>query len=230
MLSFILSVIGVLSVVLAGLNLRSLGNGVIFSVSVMGRHADMRKMGVNALIYWIGTSLVVAPAIFLCWSASSALLELSGVSLRLAAYGVSTLFMVWGLFNLYVYKVGPRRDSEGRLRRRIVNLSRSAGRIRTDFLFGIFSGVSIVLSELGIFIGGIWLIQVSGGFGFAELSIVILAATSAIWAIFASLLYGANLSVVERFRKKHGPKVSFVCGVFGVFGSWLILAKSMGLI
>lgn len=221
---------GVLAILIAGVNLRSLGNSLMFSVSVMGKHADMRKMAVNALVFWLGTLLVVGPAMIACWQVSSLLLGLGGVGLRLAAYGVSTLLIIWGLFNLYVYKVGPRRDSEGRLRNKIINLSRSTGTITQDFVFGVFNGVSIIASEFGIFVGGIWLIQISGGFGFAELGIVILAATSAIWVIYLSLIYGANLSVAERFRKAHGAKVSFVVGILGVFGSWLVLAKSMGLI
>lgn len=221
---------GIAAIVAAGLNLRSLGNSLMFSVSVMGKHADMRKMAVNSLIFWLGTLLVVGPTLLIGWEVSSYLLGLGGVGLRLAAYGVSTLLMVWGLFNLYVYKVGPRRDSEGRLRRKIINLSRSTGTIFQDFVFGVFNGVSVMVSEFGIFIGGIWLIQISGGFGFAELGVVVLAATSAIWAIYLSLIYGANLSVAERFRKAHGAKISFVVGILGVFGSWLVLAKSMGLI
>lgn len=221
---------GITAIVLAGLNLRSLGNSLIFSVSVMGKHADMRRMGLNALVFWLGTTFVVGPALILCWQASSLLLGLGGVELRLAAYSISTLLLVWGLFNLYVYKVGPRRDSEGRLRRKIINLSRSTGTITRDFVFGIFNGFSVLASEFGIFVGGIWLVQIAGGFGFAELAVVILAATSAIWAIYLSLIYGANLSVAERFRKSHGAKVSYVVGFLGVFGSWLVLAKSMGLI
>lgn len=221
---------GVVIVLAASVNLRSLGNSLMFSVSVMGRHADMRKMAINCLVFWLGTLLVVAPAIGVCWQTSSWLLGLGGVGLRLAAYGVSTLLIVWGLFNLYVYKVGPRRDSEGRLRGKIINLSRSTGTIKKDFVFGIYNGLSVIAAEFGIFVGGIWLIQISGGFGFAELGIVTLAATSAIWAIYLSLIYGANLSVAERFRKAHGAKVSFVVGLLGVLGSWLVLAKSMGLI
>lgn len=230
MVNTFLLAFGVLAIVLAGLNLRSLGNSLIFSVSVMGKHADMRRMGLNSLIFWLGTTLIVGPALVLCWEVSSALLGLGGVGYRLAAYSVSTLLIVWGLFNLYVYKVGPRRDSEGRLRRKIINLSRSTGTVTRDFIFGIFNGFSVIASEFGIFVGGIWLIQTAGGFGFAELGVVILAATSAIWAIYLSLIYGANLSVAERFRKAHGAKVSFVIGFLGVFGSWLVLAKSMGLI
>ncbi|HRV76190.1 MAG: hypothetical protein H6799_00995 [Candidatus Nomurabacteria bacterium] len=230
MTDLFLLVLGVLAVVLAGVNLRSLGNSLIFSVSVLGKHADMRRMGINSLVFWLGTTLIVGPALVLCWQVSSALVSLGGLSYRLSAYSVSTLLIVWGLFNLYVYKVGPRRDSEGRLRSKIINLSRNTGTITQDFIFGMFNGFSVIASELGIFIGGIWLIQTAGGFGFAELGVVILAATSAIWAIYMSLLYGANLSVAERFRKAHGAKVSFVIGFLGVFGSWLVLAKSMGLI
>lgn len=221
---------GIAAIVLAGLNLRSLGNSLIFSVSVMGKHADMRRMGLNSLVFWLGTTLIVGPALILCWGISSLLLGLGGLELRLAAYGISTLLLVWGLFNLYVYKVGPRRDSEGRLRRKIINLSRSTGTVTRDFMFGVFNGFSVLASEFGIFVGGIWLIQIAGSFGFAELGVIILAATSAIWAIYLSLVYGANLSVAERFRKAHGAKVSFVIGFLGVFGSWLVLAKSMGLI
>lgn len=222
--------LGIFSIILAGLNLRSLGNSLIFSVSVLGKHADMRRMGLNAFVFWLGTVAVVGPAIAICWQLSSWLLDFGGLELRLAAYSVSTMLMIWGLFNFYVYKVGPRRDSEGRLRRKIINLSRSTGTITRDLVFGVFNGLSVITAEFGIFVGGIWLIQIAGGFGFAELGVVILAATSAIWAIYLSLLYGANLSVAERFRKAHGAKVSFVIGFLGVFGSWLVLAKSMGLI
>lgn len=230
MIDLFLLFFGISAIVLAGLNLRSLGNSLIFSVSVLGKHADIRRMGLNSLIFWLGTTLVVAPALVVCWEISSKLVSLGGLEFRLAAYSVSTLLIIWGLFNLYVYKVGPRRDSEGRLRRKIINLSRSTGTITQDFIFGVFNGFSVIASEFGIFVGGIWLIQIAGGFGFAELGVVILAATSAIWVIYLSLLYGANLSVAERFRKSHGAKVSFVIGFLGVFGSWLVLAKSMGLI
>ncbi len=230
MMDLFLLVLGVLAVVLAGLNLRSLGNSLIFSVSVMGKHADMRRMALNCLVFWFGTTLVVGPALILCWQLLAALGDLGGVGFRLSAYSVSTLLIIWGLFNLYVYKVGPRRDSEGRLRRKIINLSRSTGTVSKDSLFGIFNGFSVLASEFGIFVGGIWLIQTAGGFGLVELGVTILAATSAIWAIYLSLLYGANLSVAERFRKAHGAKVSFIVGFLGVFGSWLVLAKSMGLI
>jgi hypothetical protein len=224
-----LIIIGVLGVILAGLNLRALGNGVIFSVSVMGRHADIRRLGLNSLIYWLGTCLVVVPVILLCWQLSYELLSLGGLELRLASYFVSTIFLIWGLFNLYVYKVGPRRDSEGRLRKKIVSLSRSSGTLVNDLIFGFLNGLSVITSELGIFLGSIWLIQSVGGFGYLELILVIIAANSAIWAIFLSVLYGHNLSVVERFRKAHGAKVSFACGVLGVMGSWLILARSIAL-
>ena len=230
MTDLFLLIFGVLAVVLAGLNLRSLGNSLIFSVSVMGRHADMRRMALNSLAFWLGTTVIVGPAIVLAWQTSAALVSLGGIEYRLAAYSISTLLIIWGLFNLYVYKVGPRRDSEGRLRRKIINLSRATNTIPQDFVFGVFNGFSVVASEFGIFVGGIWLIQTAGGFGFAELGVTVLAATSAIWAIYMSLLYGANLSVAERFRKNHGAKVSFVVGFLGVFGSWLVLAKSMGLI
>ncbi len=230
MMDLFLLLLGILAIVIAGLNLRSLGNSLIFSVSVMGKHANIRRMGLNSLIYWLGTVLVVSPAMVLCWQSSAALLSLGGFGYRLAAYGVSTLMVAWGLFNLYVYKVGPRRDSEGRLRNKIVNLSRSTGTLSQDLIFGIMSGISILISELGIFIGGIWLVQTAGGFGFFELSLVIVAASSSIWVIYMALLYGFNLGMIERFRKSHGPKVSFLVGFLGIFGSWLILAKSMGLI
>jgi hypothetical protein len=230
MTDMVLILIGVIGVILAGLNLRALGNAVIFSVSVMGRHADMRQLGINSLLYWLGTCLVVFPAIIACWQLSYLLLSLGGLELRLASYFVSTVFLIWGLFNLYVYKVGPRRDSEGRLRKKIVTLSRSSGKIVNDLIFGAFNGISVVFSELGIFLGSVWLIQSTGGFGYLELGFVLLAATSAIWIIFLSSLYGFNLSAVERFRKTHGAKVSFACGVLGVLGSWLILAKSIALI
>ena len=146
---------GILAIVLAGLNLRSLGNVLIFSVSVMGHHADMRKLLLNNIIFWIGTSLIVAPVLYFGWELSATLAAFNGVQLRLASYLFSSLFLAWGLFNLYVYKVGPRRDSEGRLRRKIVNLSRSAGRIEQDFVCGVFNGFSVLFSELGLFLGGI---------------------------------------------------------------------------
>jgi len=221
---------GLIAIILAGLNLRSLGNGLIFSVSVMGQHADMRKLLINIILFWVGTIAVVAPVLVIGWQISSALVGLSGVELKLASYVFSSLLMAWGLFNLYVYKVGPRRDAEGRLRQKMVNLSRSLGGVKEDLRFGVFNGLSVIASELGLLLGGIWLIQKGGGFGFMELSIVALAATSAIWLIFLCLMYGLNLSNVERFRKKHGPKVSFFCGLLGIFGSWLVLANSMGLL
>ncbi len=223
-------IVGSISIILAGLNLRSLGNSLIFSVSVMGRHADMRKLLINVILFWLGTIVVVAPILYLGWQTSSYLVDLSGSELKMASYVFSSLFMAWGLFNLYVYKVGPRRDAEGRLRQKMVNLSRSVGDAKEDLTFGAFNGLSVIASELGLFLGGIWLIQKGGGFGFMELSLVTLAATSAIWLIFLCLLYGLNLSNVERFRKKHGPKISFLCGLIGIFGSWLILANSMGLL
>lgn len=222
--------VGSLSIILAGLNLRSLGNSIIFSVSVMGHHADMRKLLINIILFWLGTILVVAPVLYVGWQISSALVSLSGNELRLASYIFSSIFIAWGLFNLYVYKVGPRRDSEGRLRQKMVNLSRSVGGVKEDLTFGVFNGISVIASELGMFLGGIWLIQKGGGLGFMEVGLVTIAATSAIWLIFLCLLYGLNLSNVERFRKKHGPKVSFLCGLIGIFGSWLILANSMGLL
>ncbi len=221
---------GSITVILAGLNLRSLGNSVIFSVGVMGHHSDLRKLLANTIVFWVGTTLVVFPVLWIGWEISSAFLGMSGLSLRLASYLFSTLFMVWGLFNLYVYKVGPRRDSEGRLRTKIITLSRSAGHLQKDFVFGFMNGVSVVISEIGLFLGGIWLIQKGGGFGFLELSLVTFAATSAVWWIFIVLMYGLKLSDVERFRRAHGTKISYICGLLGVFGSWLILANSMGLL
>lgn len=223
-------IFGSLAVILAGLNLRSLGNSVIFSVSVMGHHSDLRKFLVNIIIFWLGTVVVVLPVLYIGWELSARLIGLNGTELRLASYVFSTLFMVWGLFNLYVYKVGPRRDSEGRLRTKIITLSRSAGHFQKDFVFGLLNGVSVVASEIGLFLGGIWLIQKAGGFGFVELSLVTFAATSAVWWIFLVLLYGLKLSDVEKFRRTHGNKISYVCGLLGVFGSWLILANSMGLL
>ncbi len=226
---FLLS-LGVLMVFLAGLNLRSMGNALIFSVSVMGHHADMRRLLLNNVIFWLGTSVVVAPILYVGWEASSALVGWNGLELRLASYVYSSVLLIWGLFNLYVYKVGPRRDSEGRLRMRIVKLSRLVGKAENDFLFGVFNGLSILVAELGLFLGGIWLMQKGGGFGFFELGVVWLSATVLIWVVFLFLLYGYKLSDLEKFRKKHGAKVSFLCGVLGVFGSWVILANSMGLI
>ena len=119
-----LLILGVLLVFLAGLNLRSMGNALIFSVSVMGRHADMRRMLLNSIVFWLGTSLVVGPVLYVGWELSSAFAGLNGFELRLASYVFSTILLAWGLFNLYVYKVGPRRDSEGKLRRKIVKFSR----------------------------------------------------------------------------------------------------------
>ncbi|MDQ5914031.1 MAG: hypothetical protein QG623_650 [Patescibacteria group bacterium] len=221
--------IGSISIVLAGLNLRSLGNSVIFSVSVMGHHSDLRKLLANIVVFWLGTIFIVAPVLYSGWEASSYLVNLSGTELKLAAYVFSSFSMVWGLFNLYVYKVGPRRDSEGRLRTKIIVLSRSAGHFQKDFVFGLLNGLSVIFSEIGLFLGGIWLIQKGGGFGYMELVLVLLAATSVVWWIFLSLIYGLNLSDVERFRKSHGSKVSFICGLLGVSGSWLILANSIGI-
>ena len=157
---------GALCMVLAGLNLRSLGNSLVFSVSVLGKHANMRRLGINALVYWLGTIAVVGPVVILAWQLVGYLWTLQGGDIRLSAYGISSLFMAWGLFNLYVYKVGPRTDSEGRLRSKMVALSRSAGKSRKDFMFGVFNGISVLLSEAGIIIGGIWLVQAGGGFGF----------------------------------------------------------------
>jgi hypothetical protein len=226
---FLLS-LGFLLVFLAGLNLRSMGNALIFSVSVMGRHADLRRLLLNSVVFWLGTSVVVAPVLYVGWEVCSFLMGLNGFELRLAAYVTSSVLLVWGLFNLYVYKVGPRRDSEGRLRVRIVKLSRSVGKFEEDFVFGVFNGLSVLASELGLFLGGIWLMQKGGGFGFLELGVVLLSATILIWVGFLFLSYGYKLSDLEKFRKRHGSKVSFLCGVLGVLGSWVILANSMGLI
>lgn len=230
MIELVLSVLGVVCVLLAGINLRAIGNNLIFAVSVMGKHGDMRRLGLNSLIYWLGTLSILGPAIFAMWEFSSYLLSLSGYELRFAAYLVSTVFLIWAIFNFYVYKVGPRRDSEGRLRSRIVSLSRSSGKLGNDVIFGILNGVSILASEFGILLGGIWLIQSAGGFGYAELAVVVAGSTLAIWAIFGALLYGLNLSAIERFRKAHGSKVSFICGVCGVLGSWLIIATTLGVL
>lgn len=222
--------LGVCLVFLAGLNLRSMGNALIFSVSVMGKHADLRKLLLNSVIFWAGTMVVVAPVLYVGWEISFVLTGLSDSLVKAISYIVSSVLILWGLFNLYVYKVGPRRDSEGSLRRRIVSLSRSAGSVEKDFVFGVFNGLSILASELGLFLGGMWLMQRGGGFGFFELGIVLLSATILIWVVFLLLMYGYNLSDLEKFRKKHGSKVSFLCGLIGIFGSWVILANSMGLI
>src|SRR5687768_9504482 len=106
--NFVVATIGILVIILAGINLRALGNGSMFAVSVMGHHANMRRFGLNALIYWMGTALVVVPAMFFFWELAGALLQTSGLELRLGAYAVSTICMASAIFNFYVFRVGPR--------------------------------------------------------------------------------------------------------------------------
>ena len=216
---------------LASLNLRTFGGSVIFSVAVLGKHSKIKKLGADGLFYWLGTVLVMAPFMLILSLGFGLMNEfMSDGWFRMMQYVVSSLALTWAIFNFYVFKVGPRRDSEGALRQRMINMTRLAGTLKGNVGSGVLNGVSLIVSEGGLIAAVIWLLVVTSLAQWWLVLALALWVSSAIWWVFGSLVYGSRLHLVERFRKSYGPKISFLCGVGALFISWLILVRVLGLL
>ena len=65
MINFAIFSLVYLSFALGGLSSRTLSDGVVFSVGVLGRHGNIRKMSLSSLAYLIGVIIVIAPVVAL---------------------------------------------------------------------------------------------------------------------------------------------------------------------
>ena len=89
MINFAIFSLVYLSFALGGLSSRTLSDGVVFSVGVLGRHGNIRKMSLNSLAYLIGVIIVIAPVVALIGIGVRSLIDLQGRSYVVAALIVS---------------------------------------------------------------------------------------------------------------------------------------------
>ena len=223
-----------LSFALGGLNPRALSDGIVFSVGVLGGHASIRKMSLNALAYLLGILLIIVPVVVGVGVVVRGVIELSGRGYILAALIISMVSMVSSVVNIlrenHSSMTAVGAPVGGFLKKKRVSLSRSVGTFRTDLLFGLLSGGRIIVGELGALIGCIWLLESVGGFSLARLILACLLLSGFMVIIFMMLLYGVNVAELERLRKRFALKISLIGSLAGVMISWSVLAYMMGLI
>jgi len=234
MINFAIFSLVYLSFALGGLSSRTLSDGVVFSVGVLGRHGNIRKMSLNSLAYLIGVIIVIAPVVALIGIGVRSLIDLQGRSYVVAALIVSGLTMASSVINILVQRNGfsfiGESINKNRLKRKRVSLSRSVGTFRSDLLFGLLSGGRIIWGELGVLIGGIWLLESISGFGITELVTACLLLSSFMVMVFMMLLYGMNVASLERLRKRFALRLSLAGASAGIIIAWSVVAFMMGII
>lgn len=222
---------GALSLVV--INSKAIRDVVTFSVAVLGGHSSLRRMLFNSFLFWLGQLVVLIPCLMFVGLGVEYGLGLSGESYRIAGILVSTLCLINSSVILAAQKPSVIKKSKIRkswLEKRRVSISRSAGSIHGDLLFGSFFAAKLVLSSFGIILGSFWLVDLILNSWKSEVGLFVFVASSLIWLVVLLLSYGLNISEVERFRKNKGYFLGLAEGIFGVLCSWAIIAKLIGLL
>lgn len=199
-------------------------NLLIYSVGAMGKHADIRKMGINSLIYWAGSLLAAILVMVPLWLLVSSLRvnnSSSWVWFVLASSAGLGLHAIVALAQ-YIYKTHVKfaqtSTKKNYLQKKLSSYSKSKSVLKRDFVFGFVNSGLSYLFNLPVLIGAIVTVNLTSLSGTEHLSVLVLLLSSPVLILYFLMYFGVNLGGVERFRKKNSNNARLISGTL----SWTV--------